>query len=725
MLSATSPSFVDQSDITNAKLIQKEIDGLYKKLAAFKSKNLGQFNIDENSSDLKKFNDELADTESAINDAAEALAEVLKLKNPKQAMDLVEGNPLAQSAQKQLNRQAFEKDFNMSSKDAGKLITGGYSSPESVIRAFDELYESIQNVDQAQKEKLISDAAIGKTSEEQIANAAKLTQIMNDYEASRASYGTYSSLLSEEEVKEAVKFYSELKQKKEDLIQTILDEAEALRKTNEVRENSAPLQKETVALKEEEKATNEALEETQKRNSDAVQQLIDRYLSFGAVLALTQRLIKEAFTALSNLDKAFVEMAVVTDLSTKQVWGHYQSFKAIAEISGFTTAQVASVTAEYLKQGETMKDALTLTEAASQAAQIAGIAPLESVKYLTSAVRGYRLEAEQAMGVSDKFAAVAAATATDYDGLATAMSKVAAQAYANGVEMDNLMGLLSTAMDVTQEAPENIGTAFKTIFARMTQISDYGATLEDNVDMNKVEHALGLVNVALRDSEGNLRQLDKVLLETGAKWKGLNSTQKAYITNTLAGTRQQTRLLAVFENYDKLLENVATSQDSAGATAAQQAKYMEGLAAAQNKVQVAWESLIETISNSDTFIWFLEQAASLLESIAETLKNPVWATLTGLAGFAFGGTALTTGLKKLSDFLKISDKLKPFMATIKDLGPAMATAGEAGAVGISKFTKGIGLAAKTAKLSIGSIATGVGAVGLAVVAGVTLWNYFL
>ena len=61
--------------------------------------------------------------------------------------------------------------------------------------------------------------------------------------------------------------------------------------------------------------------------------------------------------------------------------------------------------------------------------------------------------------VSDKFSKLAATSATDYADLAIALGKVAAQANASGVNMDSLLGFMTTALEVTQEAPENIGTA--------------------------------------------------------------------------------------------------------------------------------------------------------------------------------------------------------------------------------------------------------------------------
>jgi len=50
------------------------------------------------------------------------------------------------------------------------------------------------------------------------------------------------------------------------------------------------------------------------------------------------------------------------------------------------------------------------------------------------------------------------------------MSKVAAAANAMGMTEDQLAAALSTIISVTRQAPESVGTALKTILARITDI---------------------------------------------------------------------------------------------------------------------------------------------------------------------------------------------------------------------------------------------------------------
>lgn len=205
---------------------------------------------------------------------------------------------------------------------------------------------------------------------------------------------------------------------------------------------------------------------------------------------------------------------------------------------------------------------------------------IDSANYLTSAINGFGMAAEEAMAVSDKFAALGASSASSYEEMAIALSKVAPVANTAGVEIDFMMGILAKGIETTREAPENIGTAFKTVFARMTQIRDFGATLDDATGVNTVEEALRQANVTLRDSEGQFRNMDAVLTDLGYAWDSLGRNQQAYIATALAGTRQQSRLLAVMQSFDRTMELVNISTNSAGATLAQHAQYAGGMEAA-------------------------------------------------------------------------------------------------------------------------------------------------
>lgn len=51
----------------------------------------------------------------------------------------------------------------------------------------------------------------------------------------------------------------------------------------------------------------------------------------------------------------------------------------------------------------------------------------------------------------------------------------------------------------------------------MRELTDYGKTLEDGVDVNRVAKALDNVGISLMDANGQFRDMESVLTEVGRK----------------------------------------------------------------------------------------------------------------------------------------------------------------------------------------------------------------
>lgn len=375
------------------------------------------------------------------------------------------------------------------------------------------------------------------------------------------------------------------------------------------------------------------LNEEHKKQNSTLGKAFKSFSLYAIALKTAKKLLKEVTTTVIQLDKSLTEQAMVTGLTRQQTYKLLQSYQDLASQTGATTKEVAGVATEYMKQGKSVTNALKLTEAAVSAAKIAGISTADSVNYLTTALNGFRLSADDAMSVSDKFAAVAASSATDYNELAIALSKVASQANLAGMSIDYTTALLAKGLETTREAPETMGTALKTIIARMREMSDYGSTLEGDTDVNNVETQLAYVDIALKNTNGELRSTEDVLDELGRKWDTLSTNQQAAIAKALAGTRQQSRLIAMMDDYDRVIELQQISARSAGATSAQAATYLEGIEASINKINVAVEKLISTFSDSELINSILGMVSGLLESINSFVSSDLGMeiVLTGIA----------------------------------------------------------------------------------------------
>jgi TP901 family phage tail tape measure protein len=69
---------------------------------------------------------------------------------------------------------------------------------------------------------------------------------------------------------------------------------------------------------------------------------------------------------------------------------------------------------------------------------------------------------------------------------------------------------------------------------------ELGETLEDGTSLGKYSAALNAVGVNIKDTNGEMKDMDIILNELGAKWKNLSKDTQAAVAQTVAGTRQYT-----------------------------------------------------------------------------------------------------------------------------------------------------------------------------------------
>jgi TP901 family phage tail tape measure protein len=125
-------------------------------------------------------------------------------------------------------------------------------------------------------------------------------------------------------------------------------------------------------------------------------------------------------------------------------------------------------------------------------------------------MNGYKLSIDEAKDALDAMALVAAESASDLNELATAETRVASLAHDLGVSQNQLTAQLSTMVSVTRQAPETVGNALRSIYARIADLK-LGQTLEDGVNLGKVSGALDSIGVHVLDASGDMREMGDII----------------------------------------------------------------------------------------------------------------------------------------------------------------------------------------------------------------------
>jgi TP901 family phage tail tape measure protein len=125
---------------------------------------------------------------------------------------------------------------------------------------------------------------------------------------------------------------------------------------------------------------------------------------------------------------------------------------------------------------------------------------------------------------ADVMTALGAATASSTEEIAGGLEKFAAVADTIGLSYEYAAAALATITSNTRQSEEVVGTALKTIFARIQGLN-LGETLEDGTTLNKYSEALDKVGVNIYDANMQLKDMDTILNELGGKWNSLGKDQ--------------------------------------------------------------------------------------------------------------------------------------------------------------------------------------------------------
>jgi TP901 family phage tail tape measure protein len=102
------------------------------------------------------------------------------------------------------------------------------------------------------------------------------------------------------------------------------------------------------------------------------------------------------------------------------------------------------------------------------------------------------------------------------------------------------------------------------------------------------------------DMNGNLRDMGEVMEEIGNKWSSLTREQQVSLAQTMAGQRQYSNLIALFDNFEKYNEALATAQGAAGTLQEQQNIYMDQTAAHLQVLKASMEDIYDSLADTDS-----------------------------------------------------------------------------------------------------------------------------
>ena len=400
-------------------------------------------------------------------------------------------------------------------------------------------------------------------------------------------------------------------------------------------EASAIRGKITAALQEDGNAANQAktqienyatsltkLEGKQKALSN-VQSAVTRWMGFYQVLNLTKRAVNDMKQHIQELDSVMTKIAVVTNMTTNDLWNQISTYSEIARQYGVAIKGVYEVSQIYYQQGLNKGDVMGLTTETLKMARIAGIDYATAADYMTTAIRGFKLEMSDATHVTDVFSNLAAHTASSTEELAVAISKTAASAASVGASFEATSAMMATMIATTRESATNIGTALKSIIARYGELKQNmtGTDAEgEEYSLNKVDTALQSIGISIHNAQGEFRDFDDVILELGEKWNQIDKNAQRYIATVMAGNRQQSRFLALVSNVEEYKRALELANDSENAGELQTLKTLDSIDAKIERMKVTIQEFYTSSGIQDLYKGVLDTITNVINAANDLPK---------------------------------------------------------------------------------------------------------
>jgi TP901 family phage tail tape measure protein len=261
---------------------------------------------------------------------------------------------------------------------------------------------------------------------------------------------------------------------------------------------------------------------------NAIMQTVSYTMSIGTIRA-AQQLLNESIMFTIELNKEMTKIQVLQAEGAQtpdEIRALAMQYNGLAQQMGTTTLEIAKGSVEWLRQGKTIQETSTLMKSSTMLAKLGALGSAEATEYLTSTINSYGMAASDATAIVDKLVAVDNKSATSTGELATALRYSAASAKEAGVSLEQLISYIGVVSSTTRQNAESIGQGFKTLLTRMEDIKA-GKIDDDGLGINNVESALARVNVKLRDSRTEFRDMGSVLEELAGKWSTLNDIEQA------------------------------------------------------------------------------------------------------------------------------------------------------------------------------------------------------
>ena len=375
-----------------------------------------------------------------------------------------------------------------------------------------------------------------------------------------------------------------------------------------------------------------------------------RWMMSSALLQGVTRAFTGTIDYAKELNESLNNIRIVTNKSEESMSKFAKQANEAAKALSTTTTKYTDASLIYYQQGLSDQEVLKRAETTLKLANVVGEEASTVSEWMTAIWNNFDDGTQQLEYYADVLAKLGAATASSADEIAGGLEKFAAVADTVELSYEYAASALATITAETRQSEDVVGTALKTIFARVENLK-LGETLEDGTDLGQYSAALEKVGVNIKDGNDQLRAMDDILDDIGAPWGLLNKSEQVALAQSVAGIRQYNQFIALMNNWDVMQHNVELSKEATGELEYQQQIYSQGMEGATARVQANLEEIKNTLLDENDLMPLLNTAEKFLGVIGDLLDAigglPGLLSIVASIGLKIWGPQVTAGIQNM------------------------------------------------------------------------------
>lgn len=336
---------------------------------------------------------------------------------------------------------------------------------------------------------------------------------------------------------------------------------------------------------------------------------------------------KSVVSTVTELNSKIINLAKVSENTSKQIYADFSSYADIAKDMGDTISDTFEAATNWAKNGYNIPDSKELARVALLYKNVGDNIDITSAnESLVSTLKGFSMEADQVEHIVDVFNEVSNNEAISSAGIGEALQRSAAAFNAANTSLEKSVALITTTNSVVQN-PDKVGNMWKVVSARLrgseTELKEMGEDTDGLVKSTSKLQALvkGITGFDIMKDENTYKDIYDIVLGISKTWSSLKDIDKASLLEALAGKMQSNSLAAAFANPEILVKSYQEAMNSAGSAAEEEKKYQQSIQYSIDQTKAKLEELSADLLSSDFLKGAIDAVGKLIEVLDGIVKS--------------------------------------------------------------------------------------------------------